>query len=59
MVAETTCTPSSAYFSKLLLSFCYRVGLNERKLNASFYSIFDGAGKPKWRLSNFPRFRKN
>ena len=38
---------------------CYHVDLNERKENAQFYSIFEGAGKPKWRFSNFPRFRRH
>ena len=37
---------------------CCRVDLKERKENAQFYSIFEGAGKPKWRFSNFHRFRK-
>ena len=29
---------------------------HERNENASFWSIFNGGGRPKWRFSNFPRF---
>ena len=38
---------------------CYRVYQHERNENASFLSIFNGGGRPKWRFSNFPRFWKN
>ena len=38
---------------------CYPVYQHERNENASFLSIFNGGGRPKWRFSNFPRFWKN
>ena len=38
---------------------CYRVYQHERNENASFLSIFNGSGRPKWRFSNFPWFWKN
>ena len=38
---------------------CYCVYQHERNENASFLSIFNGGGRPKWRFSNFPRFWKN
>ena len=38
---------------------CYRVYQHERNENASFLSIFNDGGRPKWRFSNFPRFWKN
>ena len=38
---------------------CYRVYQHERNENASFLSIFNCRGRPKWRFSNFPRFWKN
>ena len=38
---------------------CYGVYQHERNENASFLSIFNGGGRPKWRFSNFPRFWKN
>ena len=38
---------------------CYRVYQYERNENASFLSIFNSGGGPKWRFSNFPRFWKN
>ena len=38
---------------------CCRVYQHERNENASFLSIFNGGGRPKWRFSNFPRFWKN
>ena len=38
---------------------CYRVYQHERNENASFLSIFNGGGRPKWRFSNFPGFWKN
>ena len=38
---------------------CYRVYQHERNENASFLSIFNGGGRPKWWFSNFPRFWKN
>ena len=38
---------------------CYRVYQHERNKNASFLSILDGGGRPKWRFSNFPWFWKN
>ena len=31
---------------------------NERKENAQLYSIFEGAGKPKWRFRTFLDFEK-
>ena len=41
------------------MASCYRVYQHERNENASFLSIFNGYGRPKWRFSNFPRFWKN
>ena len=38
---------------------CCRVYQHERNENASFLSILNGGGRPKWRFSNFPRFGKN
>ena len=38
---------------------CCRVYQHERNENASFLSIFNGGGRPKWRFSNFRRFWKN
>ena len=38
---------------------CCPVYQHERNENASFLSIFNGGGRPKWRFSNFPRFWKN
>ena len=38
---------------------CYRLYQHERNENASYLSIFNGGGRPKWRFSNFPRFWKN
>ena len=38
---------------------CFRVYQHERNENASFLSIFNGGGRPKWRFSNFTRFWKN
>ena len=37
---------------------CYHVDLNERKENAQFYSIFEGAGKPKCVFRTFLDFEK-
>ena len=37
---------------------CCRVYQHERNENASFLSIFNGGGRPKWRFSNFRRFWK-
>ena len=38
---------------------CYRIYQHEQNENASFLSIFNGGGRPKWRFSNFPQFWKN
>ena len=38
---------------------CYRVYQHKRNENASFLSIFNCRGRPKWRFSNLPRFWKN
>ena len=41
------------------IAICYRVYQHERQENASFLTIFNGGGRPKWRFSNFPWFWKN
>ena len=49
----------SAMKCQKYIARCYRVYQHERNENASFLSIFNGGGRPKWRFSNFPRFWKN
>ena len=43
----------------MYITKCYRVYQREWKENASFLSIFNGSGGPKWCSLNFPQVWKN